>query len=189
MQITQDLFTELPAHPFWDYSLYLYKKTEVKNACLILQDKHQLNVNIILLICWLAQSHRGRLSKDALRQLLAESYDWQSQITEKLRDIRRLLDANNKTTWAKSLRSDILEEELVAEHIEQLIYTDILANKAIQPATPLKQAEDAAASLRHYCDLQDVVWSKKLSKHMQVIVLAAFPKLTTKQLERLCLSS
>ena len=48
-----------PEHPFWDFSLSVYSTEGVPAACLVLQDHHQVDVNVILFCCWLGASGRG----------------------------------------------------------------------------------------------------------------------------------
>ncbi|MGI9492931.1 MAG: TIGR02444 family protein, partial [Geminicoccaceae bacterium] len=43
-----------PESPFWDYSLSLYGRPGVEQACLELQRRHGLNVNLLLFAFWLA---------------------------------------------------------------------------------------------------------------------------------------
>ena len=50
------------AASFWAFSLEFYARPGVAEACLALQDRHGLDVNILLLCCWLGWSGRGRLS-------------------------------------------------------------------------------------------------------------------------------
>ena len=49
--------TMLQAAEFWTYSLNLYAQRGVKPCCLQLQDEFKLNVNILLLCCYLNRLH------------------------------------------------------------------------------------------------------------------------------------
>ena len=50
---------DFPAHPFWDFSLALYRKPGVAAACLRLQDGPGLDVNLLLYACWTAANGAG----------------------------------------------------------------------------------------------------------------------------------
>ncbi|OOE74115.1 TIGR02444 family protein [Salinivibrio sp. ML290] len=52
----------------WQFCLHHYGKPEVKQACLKLQDEHQGNVNLALLLAWIEQHGYG-LAPESLSQL------------------------------------------------------------------------------------------------------------------------
>lgn len=39
---------EFEDHPFWDYSIRVYRTDGVPAACLVLQEMHQIDVNVML---------------------------------------------------------------------------------------------------------------------------------------------
>jgi uncharacterized protein (TIGR02444 family) len=41
---------EFPDHPFWDFSLQVHQCLGVPEACLELQTRHGLDVNMLLLV-------------------------------------------------------------------------------------------------------------------------------------------
>jgi uncharacterized protein (TIGR02444 family) len=56
------------AADLWQFCLQHYGKQDVKQACLKLQDQHQGNVNLALLLAWL-ESHGYGLAPESLSQL------------------------------------------------------------------------------------------------------------------------
>ena len=52
---------EFPDHPFWDFSLRVYGSEGVPEACLVLQERHGIDVNVLLYCFWLGASGRGTL--------------------------------------------------------------------------------------------------------------------------------
>ena len=46
----------LNADTFWQYSLDIYGRPTVSENALALQDKHNVNVNMLLLLCWCLQN-------------------------------------------------------------------------------------------------------------------------------------
>ena len=79
-----------PANPFWDYALELYRRPGVEAACLELQQRHSLDVNIVLLCCWLG--HRGVVAEDAVLARIAEMTEtWQEEVVRPLRAVRSRL--------------------------------------------------------------------------------------------------
>lgn len=121
---------EWPEEPFWDYSLALYRQGGVEAACLDLQRRHGLDVNLLLLCCWLG-SRGVALGGGELDQLRRHVRDWQDEVVRPLRAVRRRLKVRLAgavgggalTAWpelAGTLRTRILALELDAEHLEQL---------------------------------------------------------------------
>jgi uncharacterized protein (TIGR02444 family) len=121
---------EWPANPFWDYSVELYRHPGVEAACLELQRRHGLDVNLILLCCW--QARRG-VALD--RALLARAGDvvasWQAEVVRPLRALRhrlkaRLADPEPGSVvelWpglASAIREQALALEIESEHLGQL---------------------------------------------------------------------
>lgn len=54
---------EFDDHPFWDYSLRVYCGDGVPAACLDLQDRFEIDVNVMLFCSWIGQSGRGVMTR------------------------------------------------------------------------------------------------------------------------------
>lgn len=112
---------------FWDFSLAVYGRPEVAAACLGLQDRHGLDVNLLLLACWLGASGRGALGQPAWQDLCAQVAVWQGQVVGPLREVRRRLkgmlpaDASANADPIAALRRAVADCELDAERLEQLM--------------------------------------------------------------------
>jgi uncharacterized protein (TIGR02444 family) len=129
---------EWPANPFWDYALELYRREGVEGACLELQTRHGLDVNVVLLCCWLAR--RGiEADQEWLRTTISAVKSWQAGVIRPLRAVRSRL----KTELAKpeldsiparwpelttGLRRGVLAAELDGERLEQLLLTELAAD-------------------------------------------------------------
>ncbi len=119
-----------PASAFWDFSVALYDRTGVEAACLALQERHGLDVNLLLWSLWLADCGVA-LEAPILDRAKNAVADWQTEIVGPLRAVRRRLrespgpaDADGiAAKWparAEALRRQILALELDGEHLEQL---------------------------------------------------------------------
>jgi uncharacterized protein (TIGR02444 family) len=119
-----------PAEPFWDYSLALYGQAPVEAACLEVQRRHGLDVNLLLLCCWLG-SRGVALGRRDLDELRRHVRDWQDEVVRPLRALRRrlkvrlagVMGSGVVAPWpelAGALRARILALEFDAEHLEQL---------------------------------------------------------------------
>lgn len=107
---------------FWDWSLHIYDQDDVSRACLILQDRHGLDVNMVLWCVWAVRAGYGVIDDDTLAGGHAFATYWSAKITANLRSVRRNLrpaPAGTPIEWAEALRANTLEVELDAERVEQ----------------------------------------------------------------------
>ena len=59
---------DFPDIPFWDFSVALYSKPGVGAACLGLQDRHEIDVNILMFCLWMgAAGYPAATADEALR--------------------------------------------------------------------------------------------------------------------------
>jgi uncharacterized protein (TIGR02444 family) len=146
-----------PRELFWDYSVALYGRAGVEAACLELQQRHRIDVNLVLLCLWLGE--RGTaLDGEALARLCHAADRWQLEVVRPLRTLRRrlkgrLADAEPNSVagdWpalAASVRERAIALEIDAEHLEQVhlgrVAAGLAASAAPGPAL-------AGANLRHY---------------------------------------
>lgn len=172
-----------PESPFWDYSLAFYRRPGVEGACLDLQRRHGLNVNLLLLTLWLAD--RGiELDQATLSRAEKAVGTWHAEVIGPVRALRRRLavqpddaEPENPTgRWpdhVAKLRRDVLTIELDCEHLTQLALTDLAAD--LQPS---KKAgvELAGRNLRHFKDFQ----TDDLDD-LRTLLRQAFPAATEKQ--------
>ena len=80
-------------NPFWEFSVELYKREGVANACLRLQDRCGADVNILMYCCWAAYHHGAQFDADTVDRILSVVASWQTAVIKPLRDIRRALKA------------------------------------------------------------------------------------------------
>jgi uncharacterized protein (TIGR02444 family) len=125
-------------NPFWRFSLALYDRPGVDSACLSLQDRHELDVNLLLLCAW--TGHQGmRLSRADLAALAERVHDWQAAVVQPLRAVRQWLKAQDTAPAgpAEQLRDGVKQQELTAEQLEQgLLHELVQAGSVGQPDQP-----------------------------------------------------
>ncbi len=122
------------AEEFWDYSAQLYKKEDVKKHCLLLQENLGLDVNMILLLCWLAEMGFGQLDVRVLTTIFKMSDNWQREILNPLRLVRRQINGIAGQEILKVYKS-LKISELVAEKAEQAVLIQTLDGKFIPKST------------------------------------------------------
>lgn len=137
----------MPANPFWDFSLEVYQRRNVAGPCMALQDRLQLDVNLLLFCCWTGK--RGhQLSEQQVRGALAATEVWQGQVVAPLRRLRRLLKASLDLAPERrqAFRDKLKALELDAERVEQ----DILIETVPLSPGESRGAEVAALNLSTY---------------------------------------
>jgi len=165
-----------PAHPFWDFSRRFYRKPGVADACLFVQDRYGLNVNLIMLCVWLAKTGGGVLATGKITAALQRISDWEFSVIKPLREIRRVCrhEALGIPEFLLQLfQPEVENTELEAEHVEQLVLAEFA--RGLSPAdgsdTP---ADDAAQSLKNYVDALDIQQDAQLTECLSIILQAAF---------------
>ena len=114
---------EFPPCPFWDFSLHAYGSDGVAPACLKLQERHSIDVNILLYCVW--AGHIGnRLNKEQIAILAAAVGEWHSAVVLSLRRARKrmktAMDGQPPSPLSLELRARVQKLEIDAEHIEQV---------------------------------------------------------------------
>jgi len=114
---------EFPPCPFWDFSLQAYGSDGVAPACLKLQERHGIDVNMLLYCVW--AGHIGnRLHQEHVAILAAAVGEWHGTVVRSLRRARKRMktpmDGQPPSPLSLDLRARVQKLEIDAEHIEQL---------------------------------------------------------------------
>lgn len=125
---------QFPDSDFWNFSVNFYPLSNVEQCCLELQDKHGLNVNLVLFCYWLAAEKQQLLNPEHCQSLINISQQWQDIITP-LRQSRQLIKHTPMalTEMArKETRNNISKIELNMEHMHQLSLEQSWMNMKIE---------------------------------------------------------
>lgn len=142
------------SHPLWRFSLDVYARHGVEQACLGLQTSCRADVNLLLFCCWTG-THGRPLDKRFLRRVMAAVSGWQRGVVQPLRRARHALKKAGSglpRIWRAHLRENVSALELDAEYLEQLL----LARLAMQAPRPVRKAnaeKTVAANLERYLGL------------------------------------
>lgn len=129
------------AMTLWNFSLAFYGRQDVADACLELQDRHGLDVNLILFCFWAATCGKT-IGEKEFTHLRQASRDWQAQVVQPLREVRRwmkrpeLLDRED----CVRLRERIKQQELEAERLQQAFLAEALPMEAGSASEEEKEA-------------------------------------------------
>ena len=162
------------AHPLWIFSLGVYGKPGVAPACLVLQERYRLDINLLLFSAWAGAAH-GHVFGDSERaRIFAAVGGWHREMVRGLRSLRTRLKevpppAPGRET--EGLRSLVKKGELDAERIEQ----DLLYGLAGWPDSATDRLAAAAANLARLVDIDGQPVAIAGEKETALILGACFP--------------
>ena len=160
-------------NPFWEFSLSVYSREDAAAACLALQDRHGVDVNLVLYCVWAGS--RGRsLAAAELISLAAATRSWQADVVTPLRAVRRHLKTAETAPKSaiEQLRTHIKAAELEAEAVEQQILFDALA-LAADHGTPAI----AGGNMVAYLEAQDITPDAADVANLAAILRGCYPEL------------
>lgn len=172
------MVNEFQHNPFWDYSLSLYEKPGVADACLYLQDKFGLDVNLLLFCVWFGASGRGPLDADEIDNCVQRTGDWRTKVIEPLRAIRlacREEPLGVPEFLLQVFRPRMREIELHAEHVEQLVLAETVRNRPAEDVTDDVGAHDAQLNLLAYLAAAATRRDSRADECIHALLAAAFP--------------
>lgn len=129
----------------WRFSLRVYEQPGVADACLLLQDRHKIDVNV-LLVALIHAAIAGPPSILTIAALDRTASEWRKQTIWPLREIRRSLKKDGALQVhpaQRAVRQKIAAAELAAEQVEQAMLAELLP----APTRRLPEADDLARTL------------------------------------------
>lgn len=143
---------DFPATPFWDFSISLYSKPGVGAACLALQDRHGIDVNILMFCLWLANDGYPAVGEEEMRTYRRAVEPWHREAVRGLRAVRKWMKPEHPPIdhdLAQSLRARIQKIEIDAEHLEQITLFSCVHTEKQALDEPAKLS-NAIANVRLY---------------------------------------
>lgn len=166
---------KFPPHPFWDYSLQLYGRPGVEEACLVLQDEFDLDVNIVLFCLWAGAEGPGQLTAAEIAECIARGGRWQREVVQRLRFIRRTLKQDEFGATPELVdifRPRAQQLELAAEHVQQLLLADIVPDTRGET-----DGSVAVSNLHAYFDETGLAVDGNAREPMLIILQNAFAEM------------
>jgi uncharacterized protein (TIGR02444 family) len=142
------------------FAITVYRKHDVADACLTLQQELGLDVPVLLFCAWYAGTH-GELDEKMLAKVIERSRPFSLHVVQPLRQARRwmkqpadsqkaIMMAANQEAW-QSLREKIKSIEISAE----LLWLDALQNLTESQASRAKKINfcerNAMENMQRYC--------------------------------------
>lgn len=180
---------DFPAHPFWDFSLGVYKIEGVAEACLVVQERHGLDVNVLFYCCWLGASGRGVLTPGELDKMLSAVGVWHRDIVRGVRAVRQRLKGGIPPAprdLSDALRSRVAKIEVDLEHVEQLTLAASVERRADESCGAERRASDATANVGAYLAAIGARLVDDDRRQLAIIFGGAFPTLAPERIRDLC---
>jgi uncharacterized protein (TIGR02444 family) len=156
----------------WQFSLQVYRKPGVAQACVALQDAHGVDVNLLLCLLWLAADRR-RLPAAQIELLDKGVAHWRQAAVIPLRRLRRLLKGGvslGDAPAVEGFRVRVKSVELEAERLQQQ-ELQALASSMRSVEEDASSASAAAGSIAAYQSLLGCEFERDLV----AILLASMP--------------
>jgi uncharacterized protein (TIGR02444 family) len=141
--------TEFPAHPAWDFAVRVYGEPGVAPACLQLQNRHGVDVTMMLFCLWLGAG-RGEPLGERLPMLMEAARAWRDAVVSPIRSARRWLKSAGNGVEATALYQTVLRAEIDCERGELLMLARIAeadSDQGALRASPTAAAENLAVFL------------------------------------------
>jgi uncharacterized protein (TIGR02444 family) len=136
--------------PFWRFSLKFYAVPGVAPACVELQDRARVDVNVLFFLLWNATQYRA-LGEAEVTELDRMVGEWRNMTVIPLREMRRALKAPPSVIApdvAEDFRTRVKAVELEAERLQQeamhgLFQSGRFGRPAASPAAAAQSSVDA----------------------------------------------
>lgn len=103
---------------FWKFSIAVYSAPGAADECLAVQERYDLDVNVLLFCAWIGQSRKIALAPKDIEALDAAAAPWHEATVKPLRSVRRYMKGKPDSEII-ALRTRVKGAELDAERIEQ----------------------------------------------------------------------
>jgi uncharacterized protein (TIGR02444 family) len=167
--------------PFCTFIKQIQAQPLVNNALLSLQQRLQLNINVLLFCCWVAERGLKPLNKTELRNILAIISPWHNQIVLALKKLRKHLQQQVSKPTLYKISKLIIAKEKMANQIEQMILSDIML-KPVTNRTPDQKFTDACKNITVYCKELPAGMDQQDTEAIKQLLMSIFPYIDTEQI-------
>ena len=122
----------------WAFALAVYGQPGVPDACITLQDRHGVDVNVMLVMLFANAVHGTAPRRDAIVRLDAVGRPIQETVVKPLREVRRAMKGRDFGAATEHVRGKVKASELAAEQLEQAAMAEVICAwpKQDGPCTP-----------------------------------------------------
>ncbi|MCB1969579.1 MAG: TIGR02444 family protein [Geminicoccaceae bacterium] len=140
--------------PLWPFVITFYGKPGIARGLIALQDRHGLDVDLLLWGLWVGHECHHRLDDAQRRTARARVGSWQTRVMRPLREARRHIRdhaplGEDEHERVDALREEVLELEIRLERVELDVLEAIVADcPSPSPMSPSEAHRLAMANLR-----------------------------------------
>ncbi len=157
-----------PDNRFWNFSLAFYARPGVADICIALQDKHRVDVNVLLYMLWLAANGISVSPSDVVA-IDRRVKTWRDNVVAPLRNIRRSIAKSGTADARTEFRTRVKKLELDAERIEQ----DDLFSLFPVPAAAKPDTAAAQKNLQNYAAYLGCSFDSEIEKLLAAMAAPA----------------
>ena len=168
-----------PEHPFWDFSLQVYGTGGVAPACLALQDRHGVDVNVLMFCLWLGATGYEPRDEAAMRRVCDRVATWHDEIVRRLRSVRKRMKEEIKPVdykLAQAIRARLQKVEIDTEHLEQLTLADAVRQEKPSLEDGAARADAAGRNVAAYFEVLGITLDDADDEALETLFGAAFPE-------------
>lgn len=161
-------------NPFWQFALKTYQSEELQICSHRLQDELGLNVNLLLLCCWLAYAVE-EVSHSEFTTACQSVSIWQKKVTEPLRAARSYLEKFEGNEWTAHFFLEVLKNEIASEsYQEETLYNHF---KDKQKPTVDKNETLALRYLYWLFEDEDLMIDKEIELRLEQFLNLAYSQI------------
>ena len=179
--------SDFPASELWDFTISVYGREGVSGACIALQDRRGLDVDLLLMCCWLGASGRGRTDAAELDRAWNAVSAWQAEVVATLRAVRRRIKEGfpgAPEAAAATVGKAVLKQEIEGEHVTQIMLEQTIDRPGNDGVAPARQAADAAANLALYVKGQSISPDDRDRADLATILAGTAPDLPADEIRK-----
>ena len=162
------------AEQFWNYSKKIYEP--LRATFLFLQDRFELDVNLLLLCFWLGK-YRWVLTDKEFLVLIENVMPCRDHLIGPLRQARRFAKENDDITDSENLTTKILLIELEAERLEQVTLIEALSKFCNKHTDDVcSEAELTVLNMKSYLKAASLPMNKEIESAFEILIDTTFVK-------------
>lgn len=137
--------------PHWAFSLRTYGEPGVSEVCVTLQDRHGVDVNVLLIALWAVCDRRIRVDASRIASLDSSVADLRASAVVPIRTVRRWMKSASFGLGIDAARDRVKKAELAVEQLEQALLAEVVRSwSGIREPGTLAASSTAQAVVSYY---------------------------------------
>lgn len=147
---------------FWNFSLNLYDNPTIEEACAALQERYQININLVFFCCWLSKENFRALTPEELEAILVRVTPWNRRIILGVVALSKLMKRyRNRSSWIQlnsvvELEKKVHENKRFADKVEQSLMLPAIRHLEKQTIDDANKMNVALTNVFSYINTQKI---------------------------------